>query len=67
MGNFTDEMSRLADEIRTMNETRDNFIKGIQNAVKQETDGTRQFIANFRNDMNGAHEAFFGRKAFRKR
>ena len=67
MGNFTDEMSRLADEIRTMNEDRDNFIKGIQNAVKQEVDETRQFITNFRNDMNVAHEAFFGRKATRKR
>ena len=62
MGNFTDEMSRLADEIRTMNVARDNFIKGVQNAVKQEADKTRQFITNFRNDMNGAHEAFFGTK-----
>ena len=60
-------MSRLADQIRTMNEARDNFIKGIQNAVKQEVDETRQFITNFRNDMNDAHEAFFGRKATRKR
>ena len=67
MGNFTDEMSRLADEIRTMNEDRDNFIKGIQNTVKQEVDETRRFITNFRNDMNGAHEAFFGRKTSRKR
>jgi len=67
MGNFTDEMSRLADEIRTMNEARDNFIKGIQNAVKQEADETRQFITNFRSEMNGAHEAFFGRKTSRKR
>ena len=67
MGNFTDEMSRLADEIRTMNENRDNFIKGIQNAVKQEVDETRRFITTFRNDMNGAHEAFFGRKTSRKR
>ena len=60
-------MSRLADEIRAMNEARDNFIKGIQNTVKQEVDETRQFITNFRNDMNDAHEAFFGRKATRKR
>ncbi len=67
MGNLTDEMSRLADEIRTMNEARDNFIKGIQDMVKQGADETRQFITNFRNDMNGAHEAFFGRKTSRKR
>lgn len=67
MGNFTDEMSRLADEIRTMNEARDNFIKGIQDMVKQGADETRQFITNLRNDMNGAHEAFFGRKTSRKR
>ncbi len=67
MGNLTGEMSRLADEIRTMNEARDNFIKGIQDMVKQGADETRQFITNFRNDMNGAHEAFFGRKTSRKR
>ena len=67
MGNLTGEMSRLADEIRTMNEDRDNFIKGIQDMVKQGADETRQFITNFRNDMNGAHEAFFGRKTSRKR
>ena len=67
MGNFTDEMSRLADEIQTMNVSRDNFIKGIQDTVKQEADETRRFITNFRNDMTSAHEAFFGRKSSRKR
>src|SRR3990167_6980163 len=59
MGNFTNEMSRLADEIRTMNVARDNFIKGVQNAVKQQADKTRQFITNFSNDMNDAHEKIF--------
>ena len=67
MGNLTNVMSIVADEIRTMNEARDNFIKGIQDMVKQGADETRQFITNFRNDMNGAHEAFFGRKTSRKR
>ena len=67
MGNLTDAMSRLVDEIQTMNVSRDNFIKGIQDTVKQEADETRRFITNFRNDMNSAHEAFFGRKSTRKR
>ncbi|MCR4320780.1 MAG: hypothetical protein NUV74_10665 [Candidatus Brocadiaceae bacterium] len=67
MGKLTDDMARLADEMQTMSEDRGNFIKGIQNAVKQEADETRQFITNFRSEMDSAHEAFFGRKTFRKR
>ena len=67
MGKLTDDMTRLADEILTMDGSRNNFIKGIQNEVKQKADETRQFLKEFSNDMNGAHEAFFGRKAFRKR
>ena len=67
MGKLTDDMSRLVDEIQTMNEARGNFIKGIQDTVKQGADDTRQFIANFKNEMSCAHEAFFGRKASRKR
>ncbi len=62
MGKLTDGMARLAGEILTMDVARDNFIKGIQNAVKQEADKTRQFITDFRSDMNSAHEAFFGTK-----
>ena len=62
MGKLTDDMTRLADEIQTMDVSRDNFIKGIQNEIKQKADETRQFITNFRNDMNDAHEAFFGTK-----
>ena len=67
MGNLTNDMSRLVDEIQTMSESRANFIKEAQDIVKQEVDETRRFITNFRNDMNGAHEAFFGRKTSRKR
>lgn len=67
MGKLTDDMSRLADEILTMDVARDNFIKGIQNAVKQEAEETRQFITDFRSELNSAREAFFGRKTFRKR
>ncbi len=67
MGKLTDDMTRLVDEIQTMNESRGSFIKGIQDMVKKESDETRQFIMNFRNEMNDAHEAFFGRKASRKR
>ena len=44
MGNLTDGMSRLVDEIRTMNESRANFIKGIQ-------DETREFIKEVRNEF----------------
>ena len=62
MGKLTDDMTRLADEILTMDGSRDNFIKGIQNEVKQKADETRQFITDFRSDMNSAHEAFFGTK-----
>jgi len=62
MGKLTDDMTRLADEILTMDASRNNFIKGIQSAVKQEADETRQFITDFRSDMNSAHEAFFGTK-----
>ena len=62
MGKLTDDMTRLADEILTMDVSRDNFIKGIQNEVKQKADETRQFITDFRSDMNSAHEAFFGTK-----
>ena len=62
MGKLTDDMTRLVDEIHTMDESRCNFIKGIQNAVKQTADETRQFITDFRSDMNSAHEAFFGTK-----
>jgi cellobiose-specific phosphotransferase system component IIA len=67
MGKLTDDMSRLVDEIQTMGESRDNFIKGIQDTVKQEADETRRFITNFRNEMASAHEAFFGKLSFRKR
>ncbi len=66
MGKLTDDMTKLADEILTMDVARNNFIKGIQNTVKKEADETRSLITNFRNDMNGAHEAFFGRKIFSK-
>ena len=62
MSKLTDDMTRLADEIQTMDESRDNFIKGIQNEIKQKADETRQFITDFRSDMNSAHEAFFGTK-----
>ena len=67
MGKLTDDMTRLADELGTMAVSRDNFIKGIQNEVKQKADETRQFITDFRSEMDSAHEAFFGRKTFRKR
>jgi hypothetical protein len=63
MGKLTDDMTRLVDEIQTMSKSRDNFIKGIQDAVKQEAVETRQFITDFRNEMNSAHEAFFGTKS----
>ena len=53
MGKLMDDMTRLVDEIHTMGESRSNFIKRIQ-------DETRRFIADFRNEMNSAHEAFFG-------
>ena len=62
MGKLTDDMTRLADEILTMDVSRDNFIKGIQNEVKQKADETRQFITDFRSEMASAHEAFFGTK-----
>jgi len=62
MGKLTDDMTRLADEILTMDGSRNNFIKGIQNEVKQKADETRQFITDFRSEMASAHEAFFGRK-----
>ena len=62
MGKLTDDMTRLADEILTMDGSRNNFIKGIQNEVKQKADETRQFITDFRRDVDGAHEAFFGTK-----
>ena len=62
MAKLTDDMTRLADEILTMDGSRNNFIKGIQNEVKQKADETRQFITDFRSDMNSAHEAFFGTK-----
>ena len=55
-------MTRLAGEILTMDVARNNFISGIQDVVKQKADETRQFLKEFRNDMNGAHEAFFGTK-----
>jgi uncharacterized protein YukE len=69
MGKLIDDMTRLVDEIHTMDESRCNFIKGIQNAVKQEADETRKFITDFRSEMNGAHEAFFGngKKTFSKK
>ena len=62
MGKLTDDMTRLADEILTMDVARNNFISGIQDVVKQKADETRQFITDFRSDMNSAHEAFFGTK-----
>lgn len=62
MGKLMDDMTRLVDEIHTMDESRCNFIKGIQDTVKQGADETRQFITDFRNEMNSAHEAFFGTK-----
>ena len=49
MGKLTDDMTRLADEILTMDGSRHNFIKGIQNEVKQKADETRQFIKEVRN------------------
>jgi len=49
MGKLTDDMTRLADEILTMDGSRNNFIKGIQNEVKQKADETRQFIKEVRN------------------
>jgi len=67
VGKLTDDMTRLVDEMQTMKESRDNSIKGIQNEVKQKADETRQFITDFRSEMDSAHEAFFGRKTFRKR
>ena len=69
MGKLTDDMTRLADEIGTMDESRCNFIKRIQNVVKKGADETRQLITDFRSDMDGAHEAFFGngKKTFSKK
>ena len=69
MGKLTDDMARLADEMQTMAEDRGNFIKGIKHKMrlKPKADETRQFITNFRSEMDSAHEAFFGRKTFRKR
>lgn len=58
MGKLTDDMARLADEMQTMSEDRGNFIKGIQNAVKQEADETRQFLKEVRNGfISGIQDA----------
>ena len=51
MGKLTDDMTRLADEILTMDVSRDNFIKGIQNEVKQKADETKQFLKEVRNEF----------------
>ena len=60
MGKLTDDMTRLVDEMQIMSESRDNFIKGIKETVKREADEVRS-------EMKSAHEAYFGRKTFRKR
>lgn len=62
MGKLTDDMTRLVGEIRACDEHRADFIKGVQNRVKQCAEETRGVIANFRNDIDGAHSAFGGRK-----
>lgn len=62
MGKLTDDMTRLVGEIRVWDEHRADFIKGIQNRVKQCAEETRAMIANFRNDIEDASSAFRGRK-----
>ncbi len=62
VGKQTDDMTRLVGEVRTWDEHRTNFIKAVQNRVKQCAEETRGMIAGFRNDMEGAHSAFCGRK-----
>ncbi len=62
MGKQTDDMTRLVGEIRACDEHRADFIKGVQNRVKQCAEETRGMIANFRNDIEGAHSVFGGRK-----
>ena len=62
MGKLTDDMTRLVDEIGTMAEVRGRFIKGIQDVVKEGADNTRKLIIDFKSDINGAHDAFFGTK-----
>mgnify|MGYP001573237744 FL=1 len=63
MGKLTDDMTRLVDEIHTMDESRCNFIKGIQNAVKQEADETRQFIKEVRSEFIGGIQDVVKQKA----
>ena len=62
MGKQTDDMTRLVGEIRACDEHRADFIKGVQNRVKQCAEETRGMIANFRNDIEGAHSVFGGEK-----
>ncbi len=62
MGKQTDDMTRLVGEIRAWDEHRADFIKGVQNRVKQCAEETRAMIANFRNDIEGACSSFCGRK-----
>ena len=63
MGKLTDDMTRLADEILTMDASRDNFIKGIQNEVKQKADETKQFIKEVRNEFIGGIQDVVKQKA----
>ena len=66
MGKLTDDMTRLVDEIHTMDESRCNFIKGIQNAVKQEADETRQFIKEVRNNLSVGSKMWLNKRLMRQ-
>ena len=78
MGKLTDDMTRLVSEVQTMRDDRINFLtgvcentkdllKGLQDADRQRTNEIRESLASVRNDMDGAHEAFFGKQTSRKK
>src|SRR3972149_9229645 len=63
MGKLTDDMTRLAGEILTMDVARNNFISGIQDVVKQKADETKQFLQAVRNQFIGGIQDVVKQKA----
>ena len=60
MGKLTDDMTRLCDEMQTMAADRADFIKKVQ-------DDTRELLGMYREEIDGAHEVWSGRRPLGKK
>jgi len=62
MGKFTDDMTKLVNDIESLTTVRKECIKNIQTEVKEWTDQTRKNLLNLKIDLINARSTWENKK-----